>query len=202
MYHIHSRFLLSIKLLKEILTTIIMGQILVQEIPSLSAPDQILITFYVTYDTFAHTHDRLDSYFHLSLTNWSEYLKFHFYFYFFRFVLSLAKEFFPTVSVEFKQGSITNWSCNMIKWSKCSGYLDYGKKKKCEVYDLQNCVTPHLPPICPVKEVIFKRPCYRYRCTKEDENTETVTEQTTDVPDQSTIIDVTDESTSHQTNVS
>ena len=56
-----------------------------------------------------------------------------------------------------------------MKWSKCSGYLDYGKKKKCEVYDLTNCLTPHLPPICPVKEVAFKRPCYRYRCTREEE---------------------------------
>ena len=81
-----------------------------------------------------------------------------------------------------------------MKWSKCSGYLDYGKKKKCEIYDLANCVTPHLPPICPVKEVAFKRPCYRYRCTREEE-----IGSPTDQSTISDVSDVTDEFTSQET---
>ena len=87
-----------------------------------------------------------------------------------------------------------------MKLSKCSGYLDYGKKKKCEVYDLTNCLTPHLPPMCPVKEVLFKRPCYRYRCRTEEETATTSDEAV--VTEQSTIVDVTDESRNAQTNVS
>ena len=48
---------------------------------------------------------------------------------------------------------------------KCRGWLDYGKRKKCPVYDVDNCSTPHIPPACPLKDLVFKRPCYRFRCS-------------------------------------
>ena len=56
-----------------------------------------------------------------------------------------------------------------MSFSKCRGWLDYGKKKKCPEYDLSQCATPHLPPSCPMKHNFFKRPCYRYRCSAEEE---------------------------------
>lgn len=57
---------------------------------------------------------------------------------------------------------------------KCRGWLDYGKRKKCPIFDLTNCTTPQIPPNCPVKELIFKRPCYRYRCTHSAPDTDNV----------------------------
>ena len=53
---------------------------------------------------------------------------------------------------------------------KCRGWLDYGKKKKCPSFDLTNCSTPQIPPNCPVKELTFKRPCYRYKCSHSSED--------------------------------
>ena len=48
---------------------------------------------------------------------------------------------------------------------RCRGWLDYGKKKRCPVFDLTNCATPATPPNCPLKESAFRRPCYRYKCS-------------------------------------
>jgi hypothetical protein len=52
---------------------------------------------------------------------------------------------------------------------KCRGYLDLGPKRLCQFFDRTNCTTPNVPPSCPVKEEKLRRPCYRYRCSNDDE---------------------------------
>lgn len=46
----------------------------------------------------------------------------------------------------------------------CIGFLDYRHKIRCPVFDVENCPTPLTPPLCPLKENLFKRPCLRYKC--------------------------------------
>jgi hypothetical protein len=53
--------------------------------------------------------------------------------------------------------------------AKCRGFLDYGPKKPCPFFDLDNCETPFEPPKCPIKENKLRRPCYRYRCSHDQE---------------------------------
>jgi hypothetical protein len=53
--------------------------------------------------------------------------------------------------------------------AKCRGFLDYGPKKPCPFFDLENCETPLEPPKCPIKENKLRRPCYRYRCSNDQD---------------------------------
>ena len=56
-----------------------------------------------------------------------------------------------------------------MEFKRCRAWLDYGKKKRCPIDDVTNCLTPNLPPNCPLKKTPFKRPCYRFRCSHEDD---------------------------------